>query len=240
MNIFVLGALCVLSVIAMVSSTALYGGYPAYGGTVGYGNYGYGSVGGSMGGGVCKASFPNIPNARKVNFPPTVGTVVPYSCDSGFSPDPTSRMIATCDANGIWQPSVACLKQCQAALPTIPNARTSEVTGALTVGTVVPYSCDSGYSPDPTSRMIATCDANGIWQPSVACLKLCQASLPTILNAKPSAVPGPLTVGTVVPYSCDSGYSPDPTSRMIATCDANGIWQPSVACLKRKNYCLSF
>ncbi|KAH3840548.1 hypothetical protein DPMN_113998 [Dreissena polymorpha] len=106
------------------------------------------------------------------------------------------------------------------SLPTIPNAQPSAVSGPLTVGTVVPYSCDNGYSPDPTSGMIATCGANGIWQPSVACLK---PSLPTIPNAQPSAVSGPPTIGTVVPYSCDSDYSPDPTSGMIATCDANGF-----------------
>ncbi|KAH3840563.1 hypothetical protein DPMN_114013 [Dreissena polymorpha] len=83
-----------------------------------------------------------------------------------------------------------------------------------------------GYSPDPTRRMIAPCDANGIWQPSVA------SSLPTIPNAQPSAVSGPLTVGTVVPYSCNNDYSPEQNSKMIVTCDTAGNWILDVTCYR--------
>ncbi|KAH3736219.1 hypothetical protein DPMN_042781 [Dreissena polymorpha] len=56
------------------------------------------------------------------------------------------------------------------------------------------------------------------------------SNLPAVANAQHPNVNDPLTVGSVVTYLCDNGYSPAPGSNMLYTCNGVGQWNGNATC----------
>ncbi|KAH3886337.1 sushi, von Willebrand factor type A, EGF and pentraxin domain-containing protein 1-like [Dreissena polymorpha] len=159
------------------------------------------------------------------------GAVVTFSCVPGFAP--LRNNFLRCDSSGSWFGTPVCQPVCPVSnLPTVANAQRQAVTDPLTVGMVVTYTCNSGYSPAAGTNSIFTCDRNGQWTGNAACLPFCLVSnLPTVVNAQRQTLTDPLTAGSSAIYSCKDGFAPAPGTSTTFTCDANGQWTGTAACL---------
>ncbi|XP_052236893.1 antigen WC1.1-like [Dreissena polymorpha] len=121
---------------------------------------------------VCDKLCGDLPSVRNGSVSAsgllTPGTTVIVFCDDGFEP---LRNFFTCATNGSWIGNPACVRRsCPvSALLGVANATRPEVTGSLTVGSVLTYICSGGFSPAPNSSMKITCNEMGEWTGNPAC-----------------------------------------------------------------------
>jgi CUB/sushi domain-containing protein len=110
----------------------------------------------------------------------SVGTVVGFSCEAGFSVEGTSHI--ECKSTGKWSDSKPSCKEItcpQLTLSTHVNADSDD----LSVDTVISFSCDSGYSLVGVSAIM--CNDNGKWNNSVPSCQKATDAPPTDPNTNP-------------------------------------------------------
>ncbi|KAL5010655.1 hypothetical protein ScPMuIL_012960 [Solemya velum] len=164
---------------------------------------------------------PSVNNAGTNINSGTYGDVVTYTCNTGYSGGSAQ---AACQNTGQWTtPALTCTINCGVP-PSVDNAGTNINSG--TVGDVVTYTCNTGYSGGPAG---ATCQNTGQWTtPALTCTINCGVP-PSVNNAGMNINSG--TVGDVVTYTCNTGYSGGPAQ---ATCQNTGQWTtPALTCTIR-------
>ncbi|KAL6478028.1 hypothetical protein MHYP_G00138630 [Metynnis hypsauchen] len=168
----------------------------------------------------------NVTETNRGSFP--VGTVLQYSCDSGYTVDGPSIVI--CTREGLWSSGPPrCLHDNYCVQPFPIQHGQVNVTEAsrssFPVGTVLQYNCDSGYTVDGPSIVI--CTREGLWSSGPPrCLhnNLCGPPFEPE-NGGYTCHPSPcqrLTHGTVVEYFCGQGYTLKGDYKYL-TCQ-NGEW----------------
>uniref|UniRef100_A0A8B9GSD6 Sushi domain containing 4 n=1 Tax=Astyanax mexicanus TaxID=7994 RepID=A0A8B9GSD6_ASTMX len=175
----------------------------------------------------------NVTETNRGSFP--VGTVLQYSCDSGYTVDGPSIVI--CTREGLWSSGTPlCLHnsyqytvdQCNPPLEPENGGYTCHPSPChhLSQGTVVEYFCDEGYTLKGGQKYL-TCQ-NGEWDhsiqvncvPTQGCVR--QFSIQHGQVNVTETNRGSFPVGTVLQYSCDSGYTVDGPS--IVICTREGLW----------------
>ncbi|XP_065179368.1 sushi, von Willebrand factor type A, EGF and pentraxin domain-containing protein 1-like [Sycon ciliatum] len=155
----------------------------------------------------------------------TFGSLIRFSCDSGFSLDGAAALI--CLYSGEWsQPLPICEPVRCPAPAEIPNG--IALFSAVRYEAILTYICNPGYNLE--GQASAACQADGRW--SFSSPKCTQITCPV-----PSApangdyeVSGLLYQDTAM-YSCDAGYEMQNRPDAIVTCRANGEWShPEPTC----------
>ncbi|XP_072545838.1 sushi domain-containing protein 4-like [Salminus brasiliensis] len=173
----------------------------------------------------------NVTETNRGSFP--VGTVLQYSCDSGYTVDGPSIVI--CTREGLWSsgpPHCLHINYCVTPLKPENGGYTCHSSSCrrLTHGTVIEYFCDEGYTLKGDYRYI-TCQ-NGEWDNSmqVSCVPTQECNPPfEPENGGYTCHPSPchhLTQGSVVEYFCDEGYTLKGDQKYL-TCQ-NGEWDHSM------------
>ncbi|XP_066529598.1 sushi domain-containing protein 4-like [Hoplias malabaricus] len=161
-----------------------------------------------------------------------VGTVLQYSCDSGFTVDGPS--IVVCTRDGLWSSGPPrCVHTNYCVTP--PKPENGGYTchphpcHYMTPGTVIKFFCDVGYTLKGDSKHIAC--QNGEWDGStqVSCVPTqgCARPFPVRdgqVNVS-ETIRGSFPVGTVLQYSCDSGLTMKGAN--IIVCTKEGLWSSS-------------
>ncbi|XP_062863274.1 sushi domain-containing protein 6-like [Trichomycterus rosablanca] len=169
----------------------------------------------------------NVTETNRGSFP--VGTVLQYSCDSGYTVDGLSLVV--CTREGLWSSGIPrCLHNSHCPPPYEPEngGYTCHPSPCqrLTHGTVVKYFCDEGYTLKGNYKYL-TCQKgnwNGPMQVSCVLTQGCvrpfsvQHGRVNMTETNRSSFP----LGTVLQYSCDSDYSLDGPN--IIVCTREGLW----------------
>ncbi|XP_035279494.1 sushi domain-containing protein 6-like isoform X2 [Anguilla anguilla] len=171
-------------------------------------------------------SWVNLTETNRGSFP--LGTLLQYSCDSGYMLDGPSTI--SCTASGRWSADPPhCVRTNGCARP--PSVQHSWVNltetnrGSFPLGTLLQYSCDSGYMLDGPSTI--SCTASGRWSadpPHCVRTNVCRPPFEPE-NGGYTCHPSPchrLTQGTVIEYFCDEGYALKGDYKYL-TCQ-NGEW----------------
>ncbi|ELU03676.1 hypothetical protein CAPTEDRAFT_126293, partial [Capitella teleta] len=97
------------------------------------------------------------------SFPATVGSVIIYSCEEGYSLNGTSEIV--CEANGEWSGNSPSCDTFQCQKPSmIPNGSILSPRDVYYFGQSIMYNCNSGYTL--VGPMIRTCtkiNQKGAW-----------------------------------------------------------------------------
>ncbi|CAI8002255.1 Deleted in malignant brain tumors 1 protein, partial [Geodia barretti] len=161
----------------------------------------------------------------------TEGTVVGFTCDSGYRL--TGHGHLDCETSGHWSAGIpTCLKVTCPGLTTPANGRLS--TGSTSAGTTVFVDCDQGYMFDPnTGHNITLCRSDGTWNATLgSCTSVSCVALPPPPNGKLSS--SDTRPGTTVQVNCDDGYVFDPTTGGISVvCRVGGSWNSSLGGCKQ-------
>ncbi|KAF4083898.1 hypothetical protein AMELA_G00122670 [Ameiurus melas] len=169
----------------------------------------------------------NVTEMNRGSFP--VGTVLQYSCDSGYTVDLPS--IIVCTREGLWSSGPPrCLHNSYCAPPVEPENGGYTCHPApchrLTHGTVLEYFCDEGYTLKDNYKYL-TCQ-KGEWNgpTEIRCVLSQGCVRPfSIQHGQVNVTEtnrGSFPVGTVLQYSCDSGYTVDGPS--IVMCTRESLW----------------
>ncbi|XP_066265899.1 CUB and sushi domain-containing protein 3-like [Branchiostoma lanceolatum] len=155
-----------------------------------------------------------------------VGYDVTYSCDPGYQLAGAST--STCQADGTWSSDTPTCTAATCTSPTAPtNGDVSPTSDSNSVGTVVDYSCDSGYQLAGVAR--STCQADGTWYPgSTTCTAVPGCTTPSITNGdvNEAEVTGSNGITKTVTFICDQGYVLDGAQTL--TCLTDGNWDSPV------------
>ncbi|CAI7988834.1 P-selectin [Geodia barretti] len=161
----------------------------------------------------------------------TEGTVVGFTCDSGYRL--TGHGHLDCETSGHWSAGIpTCVKVTCPGLTTPANGRLS--TGSTSAGTTVFVDCDQGYMFDPnTGHNITLCRSDGTWNATLgSCTSVSCVALPPPRNGKLSS--SDTRPGTTVHVDCDDGYVFDPTTGGISVvCRVGGSWNSSLGGCKQ-------
>ncbi|XP_021365717.1 sushi, von Willebrand factor type A, EGF and pentraxin domain-containing protein 1-like [Mizuhopecten yessoensis] len=161
---------------------------------------------------------PDVTSGTVLEGNKTVGSTRFYLCGTLSSPDANASV--TCQNNGLWTtPVFTCV--CPTP-PSVTNASTSSTQ--KTVGTVITFTCDTGYIAGGTSSI--TCQVSGSWTAVSYTCTDCGAP-PTVNET--TVQPGTNLVGSNRYYLCDGKTSIQPSH--YVTCQNTGSWTtPNVAC----------
>jgi len=160
----------------------------------------------------------------------TEGAEISFRCNSQFVPN--MAMMATCGADGRWNPDPAtlvCTFDC--GPPPAPQSGSLESYTNTTEGSVVFYNCDPGLVPE--RRMMSLCTVTG-WSPDPGALScsVVNCGMPASpQNGSIVSTSGTL-FGAEIFFMCDAGFVP--AGRMRASCTSDGItvdgnWTPDPA-----------
>lgn len=177
----------------------------------------------------------NGTEANRGSFP--IGTVLQYSCESTYSLEGPNIII--CTKEGLWSsPPPRCLHNVYCVAPSVPEngGYTCHPSPCrhLSHGTVVQYFCNEGYILKGDYKYL-TCQRgqwSGPMQISCVLNKGCMRpfSIPHGQVNSTETNTGSSSVGTVLQYSCDAGYSVEGSS--IIVCTKEGLWSsPPPRCL---------
>ncbi|ESO92866.1 hypothetical protein LOTGIDRAFT_162343 [Lottia gigantea] len=163
---------------------------------------------------VCEDA-PNLPDANLTNTDRFVGDVAIYSCvnDTVLMNGPAH---VECQSNQTWSsPTFDCRRQC----PEPPTVNyTDPVTGPRVIGSILTYTCTTGYGA--TSNSSITCQQDGHWSLVLfECHSVCEVP-PTVQNT--TVFYNDTFVGSNATFECDSSLmlSGNPT----ITCQVNTTW----------------
>ncbi|KAJ8399077.1 hypothetical protein AAFF_G00414560 [Aldrovandia affinis] len=172
-------------------------------------------------------SWVNLTETNRGSFP--LGTLLQYSCDSGYMLDGPSTI--SCTASGYWSSDPPhCIRT--NGCPRPPSIQHSWVNltetnrGSFPLGTLLQYSCDSGYMLDGPSTI--SCTASGYWSsdpPHCIRTNVCRPPFEPE-NGGYTCHTSPchrLTQGTVIEYFCEEGYALKGADYKYLTCQ-NGEW----------------
>ncbi|KAJ3613337.1 hypothetical protein NHX12_019587 [Muraenolepis orangiensis] len=185
-------------------------------------------------------SWVNLTESNRGSLP--VGTVLQYNCDPGYMADGPSTL--TCTPLGHWSAEPPrCINSGMCRTPLEPD------NGGYTChpspcrrfshGTVIEFFCDQGFVLKGDFKYV-TCQ-DGQWDASI------QVSCVSQVCVRPFTVQhgstnlsesnrGSFPVGTVLQYSCDSGFLVEGAS--ILTCTPLGHWSSEPPRCVRSDVCL--
>ncbi|KAM9466320.1 sushi domain-containing protein 4-like [Clarias gariepinus] len=169
----------------------------------------------------------NVTETNRGSLP--VGTVLQYTCDLGYTVDGPS--IVVCTREGLWSSGPPrCLHNnyCPPLLDLENGGYTCHPSPChrLTHGTMVEFFCNEGYTLRGDNKYL-TCQ-KGEWNHpvEVSCVLSQGCVRPFSIQHGDVNVTetnrGSLPVGTVLQYSCDSGYTVDGPS--VVVCTREGLW----------------
>ncbi|XP_053384859.1 sushi, von Willebrand factor type A, EGF and pentraxin domain-containing protein 1-like [Mercenaria mercenaria] len=173
-----------------------------------------------------------VANSQRTYTSTTVGSVVTYTCNSGYTSSPTTAAMSfTCLDTGQWESITFACQQVDCGTPSIV-ANSQRTFTSTTPGSIVTYTCNSGYTSLPTSAAMSfTCLDTGQWESiSFTCQQVDCGSPSTIANSQRTFTS--TTPGSIVTYTCNSGYTSSPTTAAMSfTCLDTGQWESiSFAC----------
>ncbi|XP_064386420.1 receptor-type tyrosine-protein phosphatase kappa-like [Halichondria panicea] len=151
------------------------------------------------------------------------GTVT-YTCDGGYEvSNGVTTAMATCMASGMWEP----LPTCQPVNCTLPppgnNASPGQPSSTVYQGSVT-YTCNTGYwISTAVTTATATCMANRMWEPVLACTAVDCNDIPAPSNGTVNTSSG-TTFMMNATYTCNTGYNI--VGEDTQTCEANRMWTP--------------
>ncbi|XP_036765751.2 zona pellucida sperm-binding protein 3 receptor-like [Manis pentadactyla] len=168
-----------------------------------------------------------INKLHKMDF--KTGTVLKYTCHPGYSRIGSSRV--TCNAKGLWDYSVFCIKKRCRNPGDLPNGKVEVKTDFL-FGSVIEFSCSEGYILiGPTTSHCEIQDKGVDWSddfPQCVIAK-CEPP-PAIRNGRHSGGDEDFyPYGSSVTYSCDPDFSLLGQASISCTVENKtlGVWSPS-------------
>ncbi|XP_069105190.1 protein lev-9-like [Argopecten irradians] len=156
--------------------------------------------------------LPPIIHASLTSDSRKVGVTVTYTCDAGYAGIGDDQR--KCVGNGQWKGSTFECRDCGPP-PDIPFGTVQP--GDNLVGTDRFYLC--GVLSTPDANAFITCQTDGQW--STATFTCVCPDPPSVPNASPSS--SDKVVGTVITFTCDTGYVATGTSSI--TCLSTGAWE---------------
>ncbi|AKJ93655.1 complement binding [Raccoonpox virus] len=163
----------------------------------------------------CVLSSCNVPTRpinmkfkNGVNSHYNIGDRVEYTCLPGYRKGKVGPIYVKCTTNGWSSLFNQCIKRKCPSPRDIENGRL-EVTGT-DFGSSITYSCDSGYKMigEPISYCELGYTGSMVWNPEPPiCESVKCVSPPSIDHGSNNGYSDIYTDGTVVTYTCDSGYS---------------------------------
>ncbi|XP_052762120.1 sushi, von Willebrand factor type A, EGF and pentraxin domain-containing protein 1-like [Mya arenaria] len=179
---------------------------------------------------VCGEVLPTVANASPVSQPPPyfTGAIVTYTCNSDF--DNTANNFIVCMDDATWFGDPQCLAKSCSPTPTFDNA--DPVPGKSFVGSVIQYTCATGYAIGPNCSNTVVCGEDGFWTGEVICIETCsQETLPDSGGSFPILGSGPpFYVGDRVVCGCPEGSSIDPCIKNFVQCQPGGTWSNPPKC----------
>ncbi|KAM4624678.1 sushi domain-containing protein 6-like [Polymixia lowei] len=185
-------------------------------------------------------SWVNLTETNRGSFP--VGTVLQYSCDPGYIADGPS--ILTCTPLGHWSSEPPRCIRSDSCLPP-PEPENGGFTchpspcRRLSHVSVIEFYCNEGFTLKGDYKYL-TCQ-DGQWDGPVQISCVSQGCLRpfTVQHGSSNLTEsnrGSFPVGTVLQYSCDSGYLADGPS--VLTCTPLGHWSSEPPRCIRSDVCL--
>ncbi|KAI1895473.1 hypothetical protein AGOR_G00106630 [Albula goreensis] len=187
-------------------------------------------------------SWVNLTETNRGSLP--LGTLLQYSCDSGYMLDGPSTI--SCTVSGHWSsdpPRCVRANVCRPPYEPANGGHTCHPSPChrFIHGTVIEYFCDEGYMLKGDYKYL-TCQ-NGEWDSpmEISCYLDTDRGCP-----RPPSIPhsrvnltetnrGSLPLGTLLQYSCDSGYMLDGPSTI--SCTVSGHWSSDPPRCVRANVC---
>ncbi|KAM9706041.1 C4b-binding protein alpha chain isoform 3-T3 [Dama dama] len=158
-----------------------------------------------------------------------------YACDKGFRLEGNS--LIRCEADNSWNPPPpTCELNGCVGLPHIPHAswgrygyRTQTKQEVHDIGTVLRYSCDSGYRPKADGPTTVTCQSDLKWSPYIECEEVC-CPVPNLNNDGSITLRRRHSTGTHCIYFSGDEISFSCHNKHIsqATCTKYGTWSPRI------------
>ena len=200
--------------------------------------------------GVCSVPCPSLASVV-VNATATDSALLWFTnqtstvtCNPGYTVSGTrdgsvvSTQSAMCGRDGTYTNALACTPiMCTEPSSNFGGGDIDEpVTGSIVYGTVVKYTCPSGYyeSVSQSRTFSVACGDEGKLDPTLKCERIRCLNLPELSNAKASTNPYQyFYYEDKFTFSCNSGYGP--TAEVDATCDADGTWFYDGACSPTKS-----
>ncbi|XP_056151920.1 sushi domain-containing protein 6-like [Lampris incognitus] len=185
-------------------------------------------------------SWVNLTETNRGSFP--VGTVLQYSCEPGYLADGPS--ILTCTSLGYWSSDPPrCIRSDVCLPPSEPeNGRYichPSPCHRFSHGTVIEFLCDDGFILKGDYKYLTCQDGQWDGTTQISCVSqgcvrpfMVQHGSTNLTETNRGSFP----VGTVLQYSCDSGYLADGSS--ILTCTSLGHWSSEPPRCIRSDVCL--
>ncbi|WAR28515.1 CSMD3-like protein [Mya arenaria] len=106
--------------------------------------------------------------------------------------------------------------------PTVAFGSSNPATSHYTVGTIVKYGCNTGYTIEGSDFIV--CSPGGTWSQPPVCVKTCPSTLPVFPNTSPMPSDTPYISGSVIIYTCIGSKVDDHTKNSTITCMPDGTW----------------
>ncbi|KAL5019465.1 hypothetical protein ScPMuIL_002357 [Solemya velum] len=144
-----------------------------------------------------------------------IGSVCPYTCNSGYTADPDVGSIS-CMATSNWAQDLT--KLCTETLCPRDFKNGAVTDCQRKIGNTCGVVCDTGYAA--SSDISLTCQASGNWNSDTS--NICQAILCPSNIANGGLVNCGRMVGDTCSVECDTGY--EDTSNVQLVCQSSGSW----------------
>ncbi|KAK7489121.1 hypothetical protein BaRGS_00019635, partial [Batillaria attramentaria] len=132
----------------------------------------------------------------------TYGHNVTYQCFEGFQM--TSSPVSTCGEGSMWSlPPTCSASTCTAAQNPPQGSFSTEEGEGQDFGTVIRYSCDSGY--DLVGSRYSLCQSNGTWSHDMPVCEPIKCPLPEVDRATLSSSE-PVVLGDMLTVTCNGGF----------------------------------
>ena len=178
---------------------------------------------------------PGIPaNGVRIGNDFSYNSLVSFSCYPGYQLNGIAAI--TCGINNIWNSTN--LPTCDViycSAPVVPANGNVSYT-SLSVNSSVYFTCNTGYKPVGNTNI--TCLPNGQW--SNASVPSCNITVCPPLTPPSHGYltpPNQYTYGTVVTFSCQTGYGLVPVGVSMLTCTSTGQWSNNIipSCIGKHN-----
>ncbi|KAJ8341472.1 hypothetical protein SKAU_G00337630 [Synaphobranchus kaupii] len=187
-------------------------------------------------------SWVNLTETNRGSLP--LGTLLQYSCDSGYMLDGPSTI--SCTASGLWSSAPPRCIRTNVCRPPIELENGGYICHPspchqLTQGTVIEYFCDEGYALKGDYKCLICVNGEWDYPMQISCSLDTDRGCPRPPSIQHSWVNltetnrGSFPLGTLLQYSCDSGYMLDGPSTI--SCTASGLWSSDPPHCIRTNVC---
>ncbi|KAL5019464.1 hypothetical protein ScPMuIL_002356 [Solemya velum] len=157
-----------------------------------------------------------------------IGSVCPYTCNSGYTADPDVGSIS-CMTTSNWAQDLT--KLCSETLCPRDFKNGAVTDCQRKIGNTCGVVCDTGYAA--SSDISLTCQASGNWNSNTS--NICQAVLCPSNIANGGLVNCERMVGHTCSVECDTGYSA--TSSIQLVCQSSGSWDRDTAAICQAKLC---